>query len=35
MGSWDEHLFTVRQRRPENVDDVVDDQLNISQEGSS
>ena len=35
MGSWDEHLFTVRQHRPENVDDVVDDQLNMSQEGSS
>lgn len=35
MGSWDVYLFTMRRSRPGNLDDVVDDQLNVSQEGSS
>lgn len=35
MGSWEMHLFTVRQSRAENVDDVVDDKLNVSHGGSS
>ena len=34
-GSWEVYLFTARQSRAEIVDDVVDDQMNVSHGGGS